>query len=498
MNQFEELLIAAHTDEGRQARKLILTLKRAVVEYMQQELSKRVDALEDENSVLKDQLKPRGHFLYLFKNNRDEPDDWCYMKAGSAKDVDARIKPYLQISPKGAVAMVIEIPVKSEKELQNVELTIHRFLRYSGYFLGVSDRAESYLGDIERVKQIIRVLVDLFNIISQGQNWDTLQHMVALCNEELRDAPVQNPSSEPLALSEIQVVRQHLQELVTIKSQGAVPVTNSSTGASIQEIAEDTEVEDSEDESNDEEEAPSKAYDFKRFVDECCEKGKDFKDVNVRFSGRHKVWSRCRAKDLHRKLIAYMKTKFCSVRFIYAGQHVHGFAGVRLKPTEIDFSEVPTQAQEFFRQRCVDAPQGKLFDAELQAEFADWRGESTDVLEAELREVHKLLRANYPHYHQVWAPHLKDSVAGFYGVSIRGLENRFIRRFKGTTAQGVCMIDVKTNRIKRRWEKVADAAKALGLCTASISYSIQNDKLREGCILRYARDIADDMDEDAE
>ena len=101
VNQFEELMIAAQTEEGKKARKMVLLLKRAVQDYMQMEIDQSRSehlALQDENVVLKDRLKPRKHFFYLFKNNRDEPDHCCYVKGGSAQDADARVKPYLDFS----------------------------------------------------------------------------------------------------------------------------------------------------------------------------------------------------------------------------------------------------------------------------------------------------------------------------------------------------------------------------------------------------------------
>ena len=311
------------------------------------------------------------------------------------------------LSPNGLLVLVIEVPVHTEKELLNVEQTIHRFLRYTGFFVGVCDRAERYVGDLERMKQIVRVLLDLHAIISQGEKWDTLKHMVAVCNEELRDCPIERPSSEPLALSEVQQLRQHMQELVNIKSTGV-------------QVVETAEVEESEEEDVDavyddeifQEGESSKAYDFEGFVRECCEIGCDLKEASVTLTGSHKVWCRCLSKDIHGKLLAYLKRRFTPCRVPFEGKCIHGFAGLKVKPTELDYTEVPTQTQEFLKKFCVAAPQGKLFDPELTTKFVEWRGENRDVVEAELREVRKFLRANYPH-NNLWAPDVKKCMYGY-------------------------------------------------------------------------------------
>ena len=497
VNQFEELMIAAHTDEGKRARKMVLLLKRAVQDYMQMEIEQSRSAhlaLQDENVLLKDQLKPRKNFFYMFKNNRDEPDHWCSVKGGSAEDADNRVKPYLQVSPKGLLVLVIEVPVQTEKELQHVEATVHRFLKYAGFFVGMSDRAETYIGDLERMKQIVRVVLDLHTIISKGQNWDTLQHVVALCNEELRDCPIDRPSSEPLALSELQQLRQHMQELVDIKSRPThipepiIPGTLQPGPMMESETEEDES--DSGSESGDIEEtgSSSRAYDFDRFVRDCCDVGEEYEVINMTITGRHKVWSRCLSKDIHNKLTRYLKTRFASVRIAFEGKCLHGFGGLRVRPSEFNHTEVPTQTYQFLTDCCVDAPQGKLPDFELRAKFIEWRGEETDAMEAELREVQKYLKANYPH-NLIWIPDLKKSDYGFYGVSLRGLENRYIRRMPSTTSRPVLLLDGATGRPKRRWEKVADAATALGLSSASISYSIRHNKVREGGYLKYENDL---------
>ena len=103
------------------------------------------------------------------------------------------------------------------------------------------------------------------------------------------------------------------------------------------------------------------------------------------------------------------------------------------------------------------------------------------------------LASLFPHTISSWCQTVKleierMDVACCDGVSLLGEENRYVRRMPSTTSRAVCLMDSRTGKLKRRWEKVADAAMALGLTSASISYSIKNNKLREGGYLKYAED----------
>ena len=109
-NQFEELMIAAQTVEGKRARKLVLLLKKILQEYMVAELEQRSAALEAlrlsesaRANALQQQLeglRAQQQHLYVFRlfGNR--------FKIGIAKDVDRRIRQHSTSCPSGVLGVL--------------------------------------------------------------------------------------------------------------------------------------------------------------------------------------------------------------------------------------------------------------------------------------------------------------------------------------------------------------------------------------------------------
>jgi hypothetical protein len=93
-----------------------------------------------------------------------------------------------------------------------------------------------------------------------------------------------------------------------------------------------------------------------------------------------------------------------------------------------------------------------------------------------------------------WHPDLKASEYGYYGICLKGEEDKYLRRMVSTTARVVEAVDA-TGVIQKRWDSVAAAAAALGVSTATISYSVRNRKQRDGLYLQYNSSSNDDADD---
>ena len=109
-NQFEELMIAAQTSEGKKARKLVLKLKRILQEYIvaEHEATRAIEAARA-NALQQqlDGLRAQQQHLYVFRlfGNR--------FKIGIAKDVDRRIRQHSTSCPSGHLVYSVPISCKT-------------------------------------------------------------------------------------------------------------------------------------------------------------------------------------------------------------------------------------------------------------------------------------------------------------------------------------------------------------------------------------------------
>ena len=152
-NQFEELMIAAQTVEGKRARKLVLLLKKILQQYMVAELEQRSAALETlrmsesaRANALQQQLeglRAQQQHLYVFRlfGNR--------FKIGIAKDVDRRIRQHSTSCPSGHLVYSVPISCKAMEKLFESTMKQHgAWIRMEEYELSLSDRQISALFDV--------------------------------------------------------------------------------------------------------------------------------------------------------------------------------------------------------------------------------------------------------------------------------------------------------------------------------------------------------------
>ena len=156
-NQFEELMIAAQTAEGKKARKLVLHLKKILQDYIIAEQVQQARAAEAARAnALQQQLdglRAQQQHLYCFRlfGNR--------FKIGIAKDVDRRIRQHTTSCPSGHLVYSVPIACKAmEKVLESVMRTQNAWIKMEEYELSLSDEQIKAVFDvITRVEELLNV-----------------------------------------------------------------------------------------------------------------------------------------------------------------------------------------------------------------------------------------------------------------------------------------------------------------------------------------------------
>lgn len=188
LNQFEELMIAAQTDEGKKARKLVLLLKKILQDYMIAEQEQRSAALEAlrmseaarANALQQqlDGLRAQQQHLYCFRlfGNR--------FKIGIAKDVDRRIRQHNTSCPSGHLVYSVPISCKAmEKLFENTMKQHGAWIKMEEYELSLSeDKIKALFDCFARVEELlIATPIDKYSDLLQ-----TLEGSLRSCRGERR------------------------------------------------------------------------------------------------------------------------------------------------------------------------------------------------------------------------------------------------------------------------------------------------------------------------
>ena len=460
-------------------------------------------ALQTENGLLQDRLAVKVNFLYVYKCDRRESDDYCTVKVGSAKQVDKRQAPYLQVTPDGYMLLAVEVPTDDLKRAEDIA---HMLLETTHKCV----RRESYRMPVEVAKSVIRLVPDLIHIL-RADNREALDHLVQCTNHDMRgegQLPAQSADELPVELGAMGMIQESLDDIRSQLRGLRQPVC----GGTDLEVPEDV---DTADDTAEVQTLPvqrtarpsgdpeiRRAWQFDLFIEECCELDPEARESSVTVSGRHRVWAKLASHKLRYALVDYMKTRFKPIRHEAGGGNRHGFQGVRVLPVRRPGTLLASMPEGFLQARCVDAPQSRIFDYDLRSEFFGWRREAQADYEedsAELAEVHKYLSDCYFRAPAIWRPEKKSSEPGYYGVCLPGDVDKYLRQMPTVLSRPVVMVDNATGAVKRSFDQVSKAAAALGLSTSSVGYYIQKKKLRDGCLIKYGnKSQAQAMDEEIE
>ena len=200
-NQFEQLMIAAQTAEGKRARKLVLLLKKILQEYMVAEQEKRsaaLDALRSSESAranaLQKQLeglRAQQVHLYAYRLYAKR------YKIGIAKDVERRAKQHCTSCPSGELVHSVAI---SSKWMEKI---LEATMKSKGNW--ITNEEYEIEGDPEQMK----VILDVFARTEEMLNATPLtayRHLLRAHESFLAGLGIASEGSESIYEGEMQTV----------------------------------------------------------------------------------------------------------------------------------------------------------------------------------------------------------------------------------------------------------------------------------------------------
>ena len=172
VNEFEELLLAANTDDGKKWRKLVLKIKNLVVQYMKKELEVQAAQFnvemvkhtaemkavaEADRTLLVKQLEDMRltrFWLYAFKLGDRR------FKIGYAANVDERERQHQTTCPTGRNVHIVRVNTKYTEKLLDSVLKKHlNHVRGEEYEIEEGDRVVlTILNTIARVEEAVHTL----------------------------------------------------------------------------------------------------------------------------------------------------------------------------------------------------------------------------------------------------------------------------------------------------------------------------------------------------
>ena len=200
-NQFEELMIAAQTAEGKRARKLVLLLKKILQEYIVAEQEKRSaaqDALRSSESAranaLQKQLEGlRAQQLHLYAYrlyaNR--------YKIGIAKDVERRAKQHSTSCPSGNLVHSVAI---SSKWMEKI---LEATLKKKGNW--ITNEEYEIDGDHEQIKVILSVFTRMEEMLN-ATPLAAYRHLLRVQGSFLAGLSIASEGTDSVREAELQTV----------------------------------------------------------------------------------------------------------------------------------------------------------------------------------------------------------------------------------------------------------------------------------------------------
>ncbi|GAQ88277.1 hypothetical protein KFL_004150010 [Klebsormidium nitens] len=460
----------------------------AKIRQNEQAREKELRTLREDNNNLKEQTSRleketdrKTNFLYNFKLENAQSDSKCRIKLGKTKDTAGRQGPYRQTNPFGRLTYSVEVPADC---INDAESVLHRLMKNTGGLV----KSEVYDTSVEYAKTLTRVVADLFALTNGGSdctdaNAKIFQKVVGLLNHEIRGDVAQTSHQQS---DSSKVTNQTLQaELTEIKDI----LTKMKEKAVTTPVLKDTEPPEANDTTLPDIQV---VYDFNRFVDECCEVGTDFYDFPAEIHVRFILWARLTNRGLKEALIRYLKTRFMPCR-IQDGEMVpHGYKGLRIIPYKRAKTMVLWEIEKFVQVTCVETCSSRLYDSDLEATYFRWKKEKDPDYEedrTELKGIHTFLDQHYVHC-ALWKADSKYTEKGYYGICLKGNEATYKRRVPPSAARPVEELEEKSGLVKRKWDKVSDAAASLGWSTAKVGYTIKKKTIINGLAYKSREDVS--------
>jgi hypothetical protein len=222
---------------------------------------------------------------------------------------------------------------------------------------------------------------------------------------------------------------------------------------------------------------------FDEFVRECCLVRPDVEESSVMMEGQFRIWNGAKpTKQFFHQFKQYLDTRFRPKRLDCQdkNQMVHGYAGVKLQALEYKRSrDITCDAETFVFGVCRFAPQGKMLNSELLANYKRWkksmgRGVDPDMADDKplMKELKEYLNASaYVQKATVWKNGTTNE--GYYGLALRE-DDTYEHKLTSSTGKRVTKICMETNQALRTWETIAKAAADENMSAAKMSRSIKN------------------------
>lgn len=440
---------------------MIANFRKQAFDEQHEQLAKSQSQILSLQQDVSDKLEARASYLYAIKPDPKEPDSDCQVKIGMTKDCSKRQGPYKQIAPNALLLISVEV---DNGVVRAAETLLKQLL--SKCTVRIS--AEVFRGTADVIKMWTVLVADIFEA-AHSKNTQCLTAWHCAGNEHLRDK-----SDEQLAPTEMRRLRELLERF---HQQEKLLTTE---GAVVQPTAPTTDVSDAA--------RLDKGLDFDKFVEECCKVHTDSRVTSASIYGRYRTWARHLSQSHQSQLTKYLQERFRAAKFGQGGHVRHGFIGVDIIEFSRPVSIVPSQAERFCSDCCSDSSASRLFYHDLQEAFHEWLRDvdgEAEICDRSLQAVHAYLNQFFVPA-ACWMPETKTTVSGYYGICLKGDEDKYLRRMNNTTARPVNLVDPATQQIKRKFDSVAAAAEYVGISTAGVSRSVRQRKLRDGYIMEYA------------
>lgn len=214
---------------------------------------------------------------------------------------------------------------------------------------------------------------------------------------------------------------------------------------------------------------------FNEFIDTMCFVHAEVEESSTNMEGAFRIWNKVKPrKETFHLLKTYLDIRFKQARISNQNKNqvVHGYIGVKLKPTQYTKKYINNEVETFLFEVCKFTPCGKILNSTLLSEYQRWKQQlGKEICDDDMAKIKEYL--NNSEYALKATVHVNDySNEGYYGIQLKSEEHK--HKTTSSTGKKVEKVENNTELILRTWETIAKASEDEKMSTSKMSRCIKH------------------------
>lgn len=224
--------------------------------------------------------------------------------------------------------------------------------------------------------------------------------------------------------------------------------------------------------------------DFNKFVEEWCEVGEEFYEIQTTMRTAHKIWCKTQVKGVEKQFSDYMKTTFKESKIFIGEQRRNVYKGIKLKPFTYKKTDKNFDFEQFIEEQCVADYLHRISYNDFFYYFTEWmtaKDPEFKINKFDKMKIQEILE-------EIFAKgRILESIQsdtknlnGVFGIGIK--ENNYGLVEHKRHNKKVGEFDVNTNKLIKEYESIYLCAHTLKIPFTTFGNHLRNGTVIDGKI----------------